>query len=399
MNFKTDDRVYETSLTTGIGDYTLDGAPVGFNTFAGMGANNTCAYYATDDTNWEIGIGTILTGPARLQRTTILRSSNANAAVNWGTGTRKIRCGLPAAMSIPRSLSKSVAGGVDVALTQDEQRRPILVFTGLLTANINVTVDTTEWEWTVYNNTTGAYTLTLKTTAGTGKAITQGKSTRLRCDGVNVVDAITMLTSLATGAIVATGSISSASDIGIASTQKIYLDGVALNGDTYLTESAANTLDVYAGGVKVATFGSSILTTPLGVKMSATAGDTAVARSKETSYTAAATGPVPSTNTIVSVSRIGNRVTLTFPTMRVNGNSSAAAIALTTLAAEYRPVTGVYGLVPIVTSAGSDQTAPGLISVSAAGVIAIYKDVAASNFASSAGTTGYYGFSITFLVA
>lgn len=187
MTFKTDDRVFETSITTGVGTYSLDGAQVGFATFAGMGANSDCPYFATDDINWEVGIGTVLTAPNRLQRTTILRSSNADAAVNWGAGTRKIRCGLAAAMALPRLLSKSVAGGVDVALTTDEQRRRILIFTGVLTGNINVTVDTSPWDWDIYNNTTGLFTLTVKTAAGTGVAVTQGRRAVLQCDGVNVV--------------------------------------------------------------------------------------------------------------------------------------------------------------------------------------------------------------------
>ena len=190
MTFKTDDRVYETSVTTGTGDYTLDGAVVGFTTFAGMGANNLCPYFATDDTNWEVGIGTILTGPARLQRTSVLRSSNADAAVNWAAGTRKLRCGLPAKMAIPRILSKSVAGNVDVALTQDEQRRDQLVLTGALTGNINVTVDATPWRWSVYNNTSGAYTLKVKTTGGAGVFVPQGGRMLLECDGADVIDTV-----------------------------------------------------------------------------------------------------------------------------------------------------------------------------------------------------------------
>ena len=193
MTFKTDDRVFEMSITTGVGSYVLDGAQVGFSAFAGMGAGNDCPFFATDGINFEVGIGTILTGPNRLQRTTILRSSNADAAVNWGAGTRKIYCCLPAAMAFPRLLSKSVAGGVDVALTSDEQRRRILIFTGVLTGNINVTVDATPWDWIVYNNTSGAYSLTLKTTAGTGIAVAQGTRTPLECDGTNVVSSVTSL--------------------------------------------------------------------------------------------------------------------------------------------------------------------------------------------------------------
>lgn len=187
MTFKTADRVYETSTTTGTGTYTLLGAPTGFQAFSVLGANNDCPYFATDDTNWEVGIGTVLTGPARLQRTTVYASSNAGSAVNWGAGTRKIRCGEPADLALFRALSKSVAGGVDVALTTDEQRRNIITLTGALTANINVTVDTTVWDWIVINNTTGGFQITFKTTAGTGIIVGQGQTLQLACDGTNVV--------------------------------------------------------------------------------------------------------------------------------------------------------------------------------------------------------------------
>jgi len=187
MTFKTDDRVYETSTTTGTGTYTLDGAVTGFAAFSVMSAGNTCPYFATDDTNWEVGIGTIGTGPSTLARTTVLASSNAGAAVNWGSGTRKIRCGLPADMAIPRALSKSVAGSADVTLTSDEQRRDILVFTGLLTGNISVIVDATVWGWpVVYNNTTGSFTLTVKVSGQTGVVVPQKRAVPLYCDGTDV---------------------------------------------------------------------------------------------------------------------------------------------------------------------------------------------------------------------
>jgi len=187
MTFKTDDRVYETSTTTGTGTYTLAGAVTGFQAFSVMGAGATCPYFATDDTNWEVGIGTIGTGPSTLARTTILASSNAGSAVNWGSGTRKIRCGLPADMAIPRALSKSVAGSSDVTLTADEQRRDILVFTGALTGNISVIVDATVWGWpAVYNNTTGAYTLTVKVSGQTGVVVPRASVFPLYCDGTDV---------------------------------------------------------------------------------------------------------------------------------------------------------------------------------------------------------------------
>lgn len=96
------DRVKETSTTTGTGTYSLAGAATGFQTFvAGIGNGNTCLYCAEDGTDWEVGVGTVTDAtPDTLARTTILASSNAGGAVNWGAGTRTLFCTLAAARFI-----------------------------------------------------------------------------------------------------------------------------------------------------------------------------------------------------------------------------------------------------------------------------------------------------------
>lgn len=95
-------------------------------------------------------------------------------------------------------LSKSVAGGVNVTLTAVEAGNGILIFTGALTASINVIVPATPSRpWIVFNNTSGAFTLTVKTAAGTGIAVTQGRREILYCDGTNVQIAFTDFDSVA----------------------------------------------------------------------------------------------------------------------------------------------------------------------------------------------------------
>lgn len=85
------DRVKETSTTTGTGTYTLGGAVAGFQSFsAGVGANNTCHYVATDGSGWEVGVGTVNSLGTTLARTRIIASSNAGAAVSWAAGTRRL---------------------------------------------------------------------------------------------------------------------------------------------------------------------------------------------------------------------------------------------------------------------------------------------------------------------
>lgn len=86
------DFVQETSTTTGTGTYDLAGAVTGYQTFvAGVGNGAVVRYSATDGTDWEVGEGTVTDAATdTLSRTTILASSNAGAAVNWGAGTKTI---------------------------------------------------------------------------------------------------------------------------------------------------------------------------------------------------------------------------------------------------------------------------------------------------------------------
>lgn len=90
-------------------------------------------------------------------------------------------------------LSKSVAGSSDVTLTvnnsaTDENRQAILEFTGLITADISVIVDTVENWWMIKNSTTGAFSVTVKTSGGTGIEVPKNVWTSLYCDGTNVLE-------------------------------------------------------------------------------------------------------------------------------------------------------------------------------------------------------------------
>lgn len=90
------DRVQETTTTTGTGTYTLAGAKDGFQSFAAVGNSNTTYYACTDGTDYEVGIGTYTLSGTTLARTTIIESSNSDAAVNWGAGEKDIFVTLPA---------------------------------------------------------------------------------------------------------------------------------------------------------------------------------------------------------------------------------------------------------------------------------------------------------------
>jgi len=103
MALVLNDRVKETSTTTGTGAIALGGAATGFETFAaGIGNNNT-TYYAIwnqGTTQWEVGLGTLDGSSANLTRTTPISSSNSDAAVNFTSGTKDVFCTLPASKSV-----------------------------------------------------------------------------------------------------------------------------------------------------------------------------------------------------------------------------------------------------------------------------------------------------------
>jgi hypothetical protein len=104
MALVLNDRVKETSTTTGTGTLNLAGAVSGFQTFvAGIGNSNTVYYAIVNDsgTEFEIGLGTVTdASPDTLSRTTILESSNSDSAVNFSAGTKKIFCTLPASKTV-----------------------------------------------------------------------------------------------------------------------------------------------------------------------------------------------------------------------------------------------------------------------------------------------------------
>ena len=80
MAFITNDRVKETSTTTGTGTITLAGAVTGFITFnAGIGDTNTTYYTIVGEdvpSEWEVGIGTYTNSGTTLSRDTVIGSSN-----------------------------------------------------------------------------------------------------------------------------------------------------------------------------------------------------------------------------------------------------------------------------------------------------------------------------------
>ncbi len=104
MALVINDRVKETSTTSGTGDFTLAGASTGFITFnSGIGTSNTTYYtiHEQGTNNFEVGLGT-LTGSTTLRRDTVLSNSAGNTSkINFGSSTTKdVFCTMPASKSV-----------------------------------------------------------------------------------------------------------------------------------------------------------------------------------------------------------------------------------------------------------------------------------------------------------
>lgn len=96
-----EDRILETTTTTGTGALTLAGAVTGFRAFSAVmtSPSDTCYYVieAVDGSGvptgeWETGLGTY-SAANTLTRTTVLESSNSGSVVTLSAGTKRVFMG------------------------------------------------------------------------------------------------------------------------------------------------------------------------------------------------------------------------------------------------------------------------------------------------------------------
>jgi hypothetical protein len=112
-------------------------------------------------------------------------------------------------------LTLSVAGNTNVTLTStagatNQANNAIYEFTGALTGSITVFVPATTRKFTVYNNTSGAFTLTVAVvgTPGSTIAVVQGQINPLWSDGTNIFSGHTGIATVpSAGLVYSTGSV------------------------------------------------------------------------------------------------------------------------------------------------------------------------------------------------
>jgi len=122
MALVINDRVKETTTTTGTGAVSLGGAVTGFEAFsAGIGNSNTTYYAISHQTEdeFEVGLGTLDGDSSDLTRTTVISSSNSDSAVDFAAGTKDVVCTMPASKLVFEDASDNVTVGNDLILGSD----------------------------------------------------------------------------------------------------------------------------------------------------------------------------------------------------------------------------------------------------------------------------------------
>lgn len=107
------DRVKETTISIGTGPVVLAGAVSGFLPFSTIGTGNSTYYTISDNVAgaWEVGIGTYTSGTSSLSRDTVLASSNSNALVSFGVGSKDVFITAPAAYLSTRPVAMAMVFG------------------------------------------------------------------------------------------------------------------------------------------------------------------------------------------------------------------------------------------------------------------------------------------------
>ena len=122
MALVINDRVKETTTTTGTGAVALGGAVTGFETFAaGIGNSNTTYYAIVHQTanEFEVGLGTLDGDSSDLTRTTVISSANSDSAVDFAAGTKDVFCTIPASKLIFEDANNDATVGRNLTVTGD----------------------------------------------------------------------------------------------------------------------------------------------------------------------------------------------------------------------------------------------------------------------------------------
>ena len=114
---------------------------------------------------------------------------NGEQAGVWGS-TTNTNLGTLIEQAITGVQSISIAGLTTYSLSalngiSDESRNAVLIFTGALSANCVITAPSVNKTYIIYNNTTGGYSVTIKTATGTAVSVVNGASAFVYCNATD----------------------------------------------------------------------------------------------------------------------------------------------------------------------------------------------------------------------
>ena len=181
-------------------------------------------------------------------------------------------------------VDSSVAGYAAVTMTDanytlttangaaDESRKMMLNISGTLSGARNVICPTASKLYFVKNATTGGFAITLKTAAGSGVSIPNGRSMVLMCNGTDVIDATDYSSSLNTAALSYSTTLTGGTGVVALGTNQFYKDasgnigvGTAAPGsklDVVGTLRLSGSTSGYVGLAPAAIAGSTTYTLP-----------------------------------------------------------------------------------------------------------------------------------------
>jgi len=303
-------RVKESSTSSGISNFTLDGAVVNyqsFNTAFGIGSDNKFYYWLVDSQNnlWESGIGYLSTSTILIRETVLDNSSNTQSAINFtGSSVKEVFCA-PSEKSFVRNNYTATTNPTttdDITIGYEVGSKWINVTLNKIFICVDSTDTTPVWRDIIYDgyssggsltgtwtdlgtvttiiinggtidgmtintsNITVGATKTLDVSAGTltlandqisGNVIDGGLISNFASTGIDDNAVATVLTISSAGLITTSGGGSLTgtwSDLGTVTT--VIINGGTINGTTIATSNitvgATKTLDVSAGTLTLA---------------------------------------------------------------------------------------------------------------------------------------------------
>jgi hypothetical protein len=111
MAFVLDDRVRESTSTSGTADFIMSGVVTGgFVTFASRLSNNDTTYYCAENrgaSQFEVGLGTWNAGTVTLARTTVLANSLGTTAKITFSNSPQVFITIPGTTNLERAINPS----------------------------------------------------------------------------------------------------------------------------------------------------------------------------------------------------------------------------------------------------------------------------------------------------